>query len=91
LVVLTTQSPHFVDLGRPENLVLVSKQDGEATRVVQRTWDELRIELVTRRGPGEDTARNDRPLLRGERDNGHGERALRPGGASSSATRSRSR
>ncbi len=45
-VVITTHSPHFVDLARPENLVMVSKADGRATRVVQRTRDELRAELV---------------------------------------------
>lgn len=45
-VIVTTHSPHFVDLGRPENLVLVSKTEGLATRAVQRTAEELRKILV---------------------------------------------
>ncbi|MCD2130036.1 AAA family ATPase [Rhodococcus ruber] len=45
-VVITTHSPHFVDLARPENLVMVSKGGDGATRVVQRTRDELRDYLV---------------------------------------------
>lgn len=47
-VVITTHSPHFVDLARPENLVMVSKNDDGATKVVQRSRDELRDELVAR-------------------------------------------
>jgi putative ATP-dependent endonuclease of the OLD family len=47
-IVLTTHSPHFVDLARPENLVLVRKQDGEATKAVQRSRVELLSELVAR-------------------------------------------
>jgi len=47
-VVVTTHSPHFVDLAWPENLVLVSKAEGEATKVVQRSREELRAELVGR-------------------------------------------
>ena len=45
-IVITTHSPHFVDLARPENLVMVSKDADGATRVVQRTRDELRDYLV---------------------------------------------
>jgi putative ATP-dependent endonuclease of OLD family len=45
-VVVTTHSPHFVDLARPENLVMVSKGRDGATRVVQRSRDQLREELV---------------------------------------------
>ncbi|MDG3009608.1 AAA family ATPase [Rhodococcus sp. D2-41] len=45
-VVITTHSPHFVDLARPENLVMVSKDAGGATRVVQRSRDDLRAHLV---------------------------------------------
>lgn len=47
-VVITTHSPHFVDLARPENLVLVSKDADGATRVVQRSRDDLRDYLVQR-------------------------------------------
>lgn len=47
-VVVTTHSPHFVDLSRPENLVMVSKDDEGATRVVQRSRDDLREYLVER-------------------------------------------
>lgn len=45
-IVLTTHSPHFVDLARPENLVLVSKTAGNSTRVVQRTSEELCEEMI---------------------------------------------
>jgi len=34
-VVVTTHSPHFVDLLRPENLVLVSKPDSASTKATQ--------------------------------------------------------
>ncbi len=47
-VVVTTHSPHFVDLARPENLVMVSKREAGATRVVQRSLNELSAELVAR-------------------------------------------
>ncbi|MFE7504002.1 ATP-dependent endonuclease [Promicromonospora sp. NPDC057488] len=47
-VVVTTHSPHFVDLTRPENLVMVSKGDDGATRVVQRSRVELHAALVER-------------------------------------------
>lgn len=47
-VVVTTHSPHFVDLSKPENLVMVSKAEDGATRVIQRTLPELRSELVKR-------------------------------------------
>jgi putative ATP-dependent endonuclease of OLD family len=45
-VVVTTHSPHFVDLARPENLVMVSKGEAGETRVVQRSLDELHAELI---------------------------------------------
>lgn len=45
-VVLTTHSPHFVDLARLENLVMVRKEESGATTVVQRTREELRGQLV---------------------------------------------
>lgn len=47
-VVITTHSPHFVDLSRPENLVMVSKDTDGATRIVQRSRDDLRDALVAR-------------------------------------------
>lgn len=47
-VVVTTHSPHFVDLVGPENLVMVSKGGDGATRVVQRSREELRAALVER-------------------------------------------
>lgn len=47
-IVLTTHSPHFVDLSRPENLVLVSKDADETTSVVQKSRNELRDYLVMR-------------------------------------------
>lgn len=45
-VVVTTHSPHFVDLARPENLVMVSKNREGATKAVQRTLEEFRQTLV---------------------------------------------
>lgn len=45
-VVITTHSPHFVNLARPENLVMVSKDADGATQVVQRTREELCRYLV---------------------------------------------
>lgn len=45
-VVVTTHSPHFVDLTKPENLVMVSKSGGDATQVVQRSRVELHAALV---------------------------------------------
>jgi len=47
-VVVTTHSPHFVDLARPENLVLVRKGEDGATQVVQRSLDDLTADLVER-------------------------------------------
>jgi putative ATP-dependent endonuclease of OLD family len=47
-VVVTTHSPHFVDLARPENLMMVTKGEHGATRVVQRSLDDLAVELVER-------------------------------------------
>ena len=47
-VVVTTHSPHFVDLARPENLVMVSKGRDGATHVVQRSLDDLTANLVER-------------------------------------------
>lgn len=47
-VVITTHSPHFVDLSKPENLALVSKDDDGVTRVVQRSPDDLHHYLVER-------------------------------------------
>jgi putative ATP-dependent endonuclease of OLD family len=51
-VVVTTHSPHFVDLARPENLVMVSKGEDGATRVVQRTLDEF-VSFMLARGADE--------------------------------------
>lgn len=45
-VVVTTHSPYFVDLARPENLVMVRKGDDGATQVVQRSLEDLRTYLV---------------------------------------------
>lgn len=45
-VVVTTHSPYFVDLARPENLVMVKKADDGATKVVQKSLEELRTYLV---------------------------------------------
>lgn len=53
-VVVTTHSPHFVDLAKPENLVMVKKDESGATQVVQRSVDELTADLVRR---GADTGR----------------------------------
>lgn len=47
-VLVTTHSPYFVDLARPENLVMVSKGGDGATHVVQRSLDDLRADLVER-------------------------------------------
>jgi putative ATP-dependent endonuclease of OLD family len=47
-VVVTTHSPHFVDLARPENLVMVSKGKDGATQVVQRSLDDLTADLIER-------------------------------------------
>lgn len=57
-VVITTHSPHFVDLARPENLVMVSKDADGVTKVVQRSRDELREELVARGADQNRTQRN---------------------------------
>lgn len=53
-VVLTTHSPYFVDLSRPENLVLVRKPDGGATEAIQLSREQLVAELVAK---GADAAR----------------------------------
>jgi putative ATP-dependent endonuclease of OLD family len=46
-VVVTTHSPHFVDLARPENLVLVKKvSPDEGTKVVQVSREDLAAKLV---------------------------------------------
>ncbi|MDN4160426.1 AAA family ATPase [Nocardioides abyssi] len=47
-VVVTTHSPHFVDLSRPENLVMVSKRRDGTTQVVQRTRADFAAYLVER-------------------------------------------
>ena len=47
-VVLTTHSPHFVDLARPENLVVVRKPDAGATDAIQLSRQELVEHLVSR-------------------------------------------
>ncbi|WP_345216151.1 ATP-dependent nuclease [Georgenia halophila] len=47
-VVVTTHSPHFVDLARPESLAMVRKDADGATRVAQRSREELRTALVER-------------------------------------------
>ncbi|OBA31030.1 ATP-dependent nuclease [Gordonia sp. 852002-51296_SCH5728562-b] len=54
-VVITTHSPYFVDLSRPENIVLVSKGADEATRAVQRTRDGLRDYCIQRGADSERT------------------------------------
>lgn len=46
-VVVTTHSPHFVDLSRPENLVLLRRPSGRATEVVQLTREEMVQALIT--------------------------------------------
>lgn len=70
-VVITTHSPHFVDLARPENLVMVTKGEEGATRIVQRSREELRDELVRpRRRPCPYPARHHRAVLCGWRDHG---------------------
>lgn len=53
-IVITTHSPHFVNLNHPENLVLVRKDDDGATRVVQHTPADLAGLLVA---TGADPAR----------------------------------
>ena len=49
-VVITTHSPHFVDLSRPENLVLVRRENGSntATTVTQLTRENFAQELILR-------------------------------------------
>ncbi|WP_324651430.1 ATP-dependent nuclease [Georgenia sp. H159] len=47
-VVVTTHSPHFVDLAKPENLVMVRKSEDGATQVVQRSLDDLTTNLIER-------------------------------------------
>lgn len=54
-IVVTTHSPHFVDLAKPENIVLVSKDDAHATQVVQRPLADLVAELVARGADAERT------------------------------------
>jgi putative ATP-dependent endonuclease of the OLD family len=54
-VVVTTHSPHFVDLTRPENLAMVSKGVEGATRVVQHSRTELRSALLARGADSERT------------------------------------
>ncbi|WP_162606484.1 ATP-dependent nuclease [Jiangella asiatica] len=53
-VIVTTHSPHFVDLSKPENLVIVSKPDAGTTRTVQTSRDDLVEHLI---GKGSDPAR----------------------------------
>ena len=53
-VVVTTHSPYFVDLAKPQNLVMVKKGDDGATKVVQRSLEDLRTYLV---GHGADPSR----------------------------------
>jgi putative ATP-dependent endonuclease of OLD family len=51
-LVLTTHSPHFVDLSQPGNMVVVRKSDGDSTRVTQVSAEELSAQLVaTGAGP----------------------------------------
>jgi len=45
-VIITTHSPHFVDLARPENLVMVRKPGGIATRVTQVSRGNLVEQLL---------------------------------------------
>ena len=45
-VVITTHSPHFVDLTRPENLVMVSKGPDGATKAIQHSPQQLCAALV---------------------------------------------
>lgn len=47
-VVVTTHSPHFVDLNRPENLVVVRKPDGGATEAIQLSRQKLVEHLISR-------------------------------------------
>ncbi|MGW7682263.1 ATP-dependent nuclease [Kribbella sp. NPDC054772] len=53
-VVLTTHSPHFVDMSRPENLVVVRKSHFGATKLTQVDRDELATEMI---GMGADPTR----------------------------------
>ena len=45
-LIITTHSPHFVDLSRPENLVVVGKPDGSTTRTTQLSREELATSLI---------------------------------------------
>lgn len=45
-LVITTHSPHFVDLARPENLVVVGKPDGRTTRTTQLSRANLAASLI---------------------------------------------
>lgn len=47
-IVITTHSPHFVDLSKPENLVLVSKDADDTTRVTQKSQNALHAYLLER-------------------------------------------
>lgn len=46
-VVLTTHSPHFVDMCRPENLVVVRKSQAGATQLTQVDRHKLAAEMIT--------------------------------------------
>ncbi|MFD3405378.1 ATP-dependent endonuclease [Kribbella sp. NPDC058693] len=46
-VVLTTHSPHFVDMSRPENLVVVRKSEADATQLTQVNRAQLATELIS--------------------------------------------
>ena len=62
-VVITTHSPHFVDLSRLENLVLLRRPGGGATEVVQLTRDELVEGLVAKGAhPGRTTTESIGPF-----------------------------
>jgi len=52
-VVLTTHSPYFVDLARPENLAVVRKRDARATQISQLRRGEL-VAALTARGADPD-------------------------------------
>lgn len=45
-VIVTTHSPHFVNMAKPENLVLVKKLEDDGTRVIQHTLESLKANLV---------------------------------------------
>lgn len=47
-VVVTTHSPHFIDLSRPQNLAMVRKANDGATTVTQLSLDEFQQHLVRR-------------------------------------------